>query len=199
MSFRAAIVILAASLASLPALADPGKHSVFVDFAASMTPAIATGPAAGFALCYQFDPIRYLPMGVVFTYAAPMVVNDKGLEYRLRSLEGAVYAGARLAFDWVPGESSTGFWGVLRKILMANEIQAGPIFGMTHYIQEVRAEEVREARHAFAGVFLTYDVWFREWFGVRHSVVFHWSLTRPVKGQGTLMRTEFVWGPAFRF
>ena len=199
MFFRTTIGILAVLLAARLVSAEPGKHSAFVDFAAAMTPLNDQNTAPGFALCYQYDPIRYLPMGAMFSYAAPVKVNDQGLHYELYSLEGAIYMGGRLAFDWMPGKTATGFVGVLRKILMANEILAGPVLGVAHYVQAVRGEEVREASHAFVGVFLTYDIWFREWFGVRHSVVFHWALTRPMKGRGSFLRVVFVWGPAFRF
>ena len=153
----------------------------------------------GLALCYQFDPIRYLPIGAVFTFGVPVKVNDDGLRYELHSFEGALYLGGRLAFDWLPWENSRGFLGTLRRILMANEIQAGPIFGVAHYVQEVWDEDGRKATHPFLGFFITWDVWFLEWLGVRHSATLHWSLDEVVEGKGSLFRTEFIWGPAVRF
>lgn len=192
-----AVIILL--LVASPGRAEPGQHSIFPDFAAAETPLNGGYTMPGFALCYQFDPIRYLPIGAVFSYQAPVKVNDAGLRYELYSLEGALYVGGRLAFDWMPGKTATGFLGTLRKILMANELQAGPILGVSHYVQQVRDEKIRKATHPFAGVFMSWDVWFLEWFGVRHSVTLHWSLTEIVTGRMSFMRAEFVWGPAFRF
>lgn len=198
---RVRTLIIGLLLLSMPysVNAEPGQHSLFVNFAAAVTPVNGGNTMPGFAICYQFDPIRYLPIGATFSYEAPVKVNDNDLRYELYSLEGTFYIGGRLAFDWMPGKNATGFVAVLRKILLANEIQAGPVVGVAHYVQKVRKEPVIKATHPFAGLFLTWDIWFLEWFGIRHSVVFHWSLTEIAKSRNPFLRTEFMWGPAFRF
>ena len=149
-----AVIILL--LVASPGRAEPGQHSIFPDFAAAETPLNGGYTMPGFALCYQFDPIRYLPIGAVFSYQAPVKVNDAGLRYELYSLEGALYVGGRLAFDWMPGKTATGFLGTLRKILMANELQAGPILGVSHYVGLSAEEAEHTVRFSF-GRFSTDD------------------------------------------
>ncbi|MBM4371240.1 MAG: hypothetical protein FJ098_06275 [Deltaproteobacteria bacterium] len=196
------LLALLSLLAAPPARAgeEPIRHRLTASFAASTVDRLTfQASTPGFAVGYELVPHPWVVAGVAAGWQAPARIDNRGLVYDLSLAEGLVYGGVRLALDRLraPLEGTAG--EVANQLLGANELCLGAAVGVTHYMQQVRHERLRQATHPGAGVFISWNIWFMDWLGLHFRAAFLWSLTEVVPGLPGLLRKEIHLGPTFRF
>lgn len=180
---------------------QPGRTRIFGGLSMVLTdPFQDASNAVGFGLGGQVDLGPWLGVWGLVTYQTKASVKDvaadgPALEYDLGSFGAKVGGTLRLNLAELLGSPKN----VAEEIMTALEFGIGPVAGLALYTQDVRDESTRVTLVPCLGLLVEVDIWFARWVALRFAGDFGWSLTEPVAGGRSLMRSEIFLGPSFRF